>query len=150
MQSRAKEGTDYQVVNKEIWDILSGRYGGKAIPRYSVAVPTVNPTQPDYIVECQLRKFKVCSWPKVKYFAKEKICNIFVSRSDTVKEFISRICHSDVYEDSSEKLGGFLARSCRLWVMEGDTDYQDVKEALDSANMPTEIQGRILEPYQLI
>lgn len=34
--------------------------------------------------------------------------------------------------------------------MEGDTTFQDVKDALDANNMPTEVQGRILEPYQLI
>ena len=150
LKSSAKEGKDYQVVSHEIWNLLSQRYGGRAIPRFSVAVPTVNPTQPDFIVECQLRKYKIVTWPKVKYFPKSLCMNCYVSRSDTVKDFITRVCNSDAFNESSDKLGGFLSRSCRMWVMEGDTDFQDVQEGLDGANMPTEIQGRVLQPYQLV
>lgn len=68
LKANAKEGQDFQVVDKEVWEKLSRRYGGHAIPRYSVAVPTENPTRPDYIVEVQLRKFKILTWPRVKYF----------------------------------------------------------------------------------
>ena len=34
--------------------------------------------------------------------------------------------------------------------MEGDTTFEDVKDALDGDNLPNEIPGRILEPYMLI
>lgn len=39
---------------------------------------------------------------------------------------------------------------CRLWKMEGDTNIQDVEEALDSKNLPCEIQGRVLDPFMLV
>ena len=64
---------------------------------------------------------------------------MYVSRADTVKELIARICNSETYDQISDRVGYSLANSCRLWVMEGDTDFQDVMEALDSKKMPTEI-----------
>ena len=111
------------MVNKEIWDILCDRYGGRPIRRYSIAVPTEDPTRPDHIVEVQLRKFKIQTWPKVKYFPRNLLKDVYISRADTVKELISRICSSSIYEEISDKVGYNLANSCRLWVMEGDTDF---------------------------
>ena len=51
-----------------MWDILCGRYGGRPIRRFSITVPTEEPTRPDYVVEIQLRKFRIVTYPKVKYF----------------------------------------------------------------------------------
>lgn len=111
------------MVDREIWDILCDRYGGRCIRRYSVAVPTDDPTRPDYIVEVQMRKFKIISWPKVRYFTKNVIKEVYVSRADSVKELISRICNSTLYDELCDKVGLGLAVSCRLWVMEGDTEF---------------------------
>ena len=88
---------------------MVNRYGGRAIRRYSVAVPTQNPTQPEYIVESQLRRFRILTWPKVRYFAKSLSYSVYVSRADTVKELITRICNSNVFNDASDKVSGFLA-----------------------------------------
>ena len=118
-----KEGQDYQVVNQEMWDILCGRYGGRPIRRFSITVPTEEPTRPDYVVEIQLRKFRIVTYPKVKYFPQSIRKEVYVSRADTVKELIARICNSETYDQISDKVGYSLANSCRLWVMEGDTDF---------------------------
>jgi len=59
----------------------------------------------------------------VKYFPKGLTDYVYVSRGDTVKELIARACNSAYFDEVSEKIGGFLARSCRMWVMEGDTDF---------------------------
>ena len=110
-------------------------------------MPTEEPTRPDHIVEVQLRKFKILTWPKVKYFSRSLTKEVYVSRADTVKEMITRICNSTIYDEVSDKIGHNLISACRLWVMEGDTDFQDVVDALDGKNMPTEICGRVLEPH---
>lgn len=56
------------MVDFEIWSKLINRYGGNEIRRKSISVPTEEPTRPDYIVEVQLRRFKILTCPKVKYF----------------------------------------------------------------------------------
>jgi len=89
-----KENQDYKVVDQEAWKMLSARYAGIALRRYSIAVPTENPTRPDYLVEVQLRKFKIYTLPKVQYFKNNVNAEVYVSRADTVKELISRICSS--------------------------------------------------------
>ena len=68
LQAGKKENQDYRVVDYEVWNKLYSKYGGNEVPRKSIAVPTDNPTRPDYIVEVQLRRFKILTWPKVKYF----------------------------------------------------------------------------------
>ena len=66
----------------------------------SVAVPTSDPTKPDYIVEMNLRKFNIITFPRVKYCPKVISKEIFVSRSDTIKEVLVKcfeagdICNS--------------------------------------------------------
>ena len=89
--------------------MLSLRYAGNALRRYSIAVPTENPTRPDYLVEVQLRKFKIWTTPKVQYFKNSINCEVYVSRADTVKELISRICNSQIFDSNSEKMGQYLA-----------------------------------------
>ncbi len=34
--------------------------------------------------------------------------------------------------------------------MEGDDTFHDIKEALDSKNLPNEVPGKVLEPYMLV
>jgi ubiquitin C-terminal hydrolase len=40
--------------------------------------------------------------------------------------------------------------NCRLWKLEGDDTFSDVRDSLDARNMPTPIAGRLLEPHQLV
>ena len=63
-----KEDQHYKVVDKEVWDILFGQYGGNIVARISVTVQTEDPLRPDYIVEVQHRIFEINTFPKVKYF----------------------------------------------------------------------------------
>ena len=50
-----KEDQHYKVVDREVWEILLTQYGGRSVPRISVAVQTEDPLRPDYIVEVQHR-----------------------------------------------------------------------------------------------
>ena len=150
LQAGKKENQDYRVVDYEVWNKLYSKYGGNEVPRKSIAVPTDNPTRPDYIVEVQLRRFKILTWPKVKYFPQSLSQEVFCSRTDTVKELICRITSSEMYQQISQKPGEELATYCRLWKIEGDDTFQDIKDALDGANMPNEVQGRILDPHMYV
>ena len=123
LKDSKKEDEDFKVVDEQVWNILYPKYGGNEMRRKSITVPTENPERPDYIVEVQLRRFKILTWPKVKYFSKQLNKEVYVSRADTVKELIARICSSEAYDGISDKVGYALAHSCRLWVMEGDTDF---------------------------
>ena len=65
-----KEEQDFKVVDREVWQRLSSKYGGTEIKRKSIAVPTDDPVRSDYVVEVQLRHFKIHTEPSVKYFGK--------------------------------------------------------------------------------
>lgn len=86
---------DFKVVDEQVWEILYNKYGGKELRRKSIVVPTEIPDRPDYIVEIQLRKFRILTWPKVKYFPNSLTNEVYCSRTDTVKELIDFICRSD-------------------------------------------------------
>lgn len=94
--------------------------------RKSIAVPTENPERPDYIVEVQLRRFKILTWPKVKYFPRALSLDVYCSRSDTVKELMSKLCESEEANEVGGKTSDELIQICRLWKMEGDETFQDV------------------------
>ena len=82
-------------MDAEIWERLFSKYGGQEVRRHSTSVPTEDQTRPDYTVEVNLRKFKILTWPKVKYFSQHLSLTIYASRSDTVKELLNKICDSD-------------------------------------------------------
>lgn len=64
-----KEDQDFKVLDEQVWNRLYKKYGGREIRRHSVAVQTENPLRPDYVVEVVLRRFKLLTYPKVKYFS---------------------------------------------------------------------------------
>ena len=70
LKNGKKDGTDYKIVDKAVWDRLHAQYGGAQIPRISVTVPTEDQTRPDFIVETSLRKFNIITYPRVKYSPK--------------------------------------------------------------------------------
>ena len=119
--------------------------------RHSVAVPTENPTRPDFVVEVQLRHFRIITWPRVKYFPRVLESEIYCSRNDTVKELIYRICSTSEFDNMSpDKNGEEMANLCRIWKLEGEETFSDVRESLDSEQVPISVSGQVLEPYQLI
>jgi hypothetical protein len=76
---------------------------------------------------------------------------IYCSRNDTVKELIYRICSTTEFDSNSpDKNGEEMASICRLWKLEGEETFSDVKDSLDADNVPVPVSGRVLEPYQLI
>ena len=103
-----KEDTDFKVVDKQVWDKLFSKYGGRELRRKSICVPTDNPQRPDFIVEVQLRRFKIITWPRVKYFPTSLSQDIYCSRTDTVKELISQICWTEEAGNIGEKMNDEL------------------------------------------
>ena len=93
-----KEDQDFKIVDREVWSKLFSKYGGFEIRRKSIAVPTDDPLRSDFIVEAQLRNFKIQTVPQVKYFGQSVTAQVFCSRADTVKELISKICNRDVFD----------------------------------------------------
>ena len=77
--SEAKEEKDYKVVPHEAWVALYNRYGvgsihpkekippPSCITRLSVPVPTADGDRQDHIVELYQRRFKVRTYPNIKY-----------------------------------------------------------------------------------
>lgn len=84
-----------------MWDKFHNKYGGREFRRKSIAVPTDDPSKPDYLVELQLRTFKIITWPRVKYFRDSIRVDVYCSRSDTVRELIHRLCSSDIFDKKS-------------------------------------------------
>ena len=66
-----KEETHFKVVDEQVWQYLYKIYGGNTIPRLSIAVPKEDGF--DYVVELNLRRFQIYSYPKVKYMDTPKI-----------------------------------------------------------------------------
>lgn len=97
-----------------------------------------------------MRKFKILTWPRVKYFSDSIAAFVYVSRSDTVKEMRWRICEALLDSVESQHSVDYLFNNSRLWKMEGDTTFADVKDSLDSNKLPVEIQGRVLDPFLLV
>ena len=76
---------------------------------------------------------------------------VYCSRSDTVKELISKLCQSDEASDIGHKTCDEMIQYCRLWKMEGDETFQDIQECLQSGrDMPFEVAGTVLSPHLLI
>ena len=121
-----KEEQDFKVVDREVWQRLSSKYGGAEIKRKSIAVPTDDPVRSDYVVEVQLRNFKIHTEPQVKYFGKRLSGQVYCSRTDTVKELISKICGSATFSKTGQNTPEELANSCRLWKIEGDETIEDI------------------------
>ena len=120
LKDSKKEDEDFKVVDEQVWNILYPKYGGNEMRRKSITVPTENPERPDYIVEVQLRRFKILTWPKVKYFPQSLSLEVYCSRTDTVKELISKICQSEEANDVAHRTSDEMIQYCRLWKMEGD------------------------------
>ena len=106
--------------------------------------------RPDYVVEVFLRKFRVVTYPKVKYFPNTIEMSIFCSRSDTIGELKYRICNSHEFDQSTNKVVTELMDLCRLWKLEGDETVQDVFDSLDGDNYPNAVNGRVLDPFMLV
>ena len=123
-----KEDEHFKVVDRATWDILFHQYGGNAVPRISVAVQTEDPLRPDYIVEIQHRTFEIATFPKVKY-CPEYIENVHarVSRADTVKEVLAKLCESATFLKGTRKKARTteLQELCRLWKFEGQDTLAD-------------------------
>ena len=132
LRDGVKEDEDFKVLDQQVWNILHPRYGGNELRRKSIAVPTENPERPDFIVEVQLRRIKIVTWPKVKYFPQSLSLEAYCSRTDTVKELITQICLSNEANNITDKMGDEISMYCRLWKMEGDETFQDVQECLQS------------------
>ena len=115
-----KENQDFKVVDGDVWNKLFSKYGGMEIRRKSIAVPTDDPVRSDFVVEVQLRQFKIHTLPQVKYFGSKVSGNVYCSRTDTVKELISKICNSSTFSRASNACGDELATCCRLWKLEAD------------------------------
>jgi hypothetical protein len=119
-----KEDQDFKVVDEQVWNRLFGKYGGKEVRRHSIAVPTDSPTRPDYVVEVELRHFRIVTWPRVKYFPTVLEQSIYCSRSDTIKELIYRICHTSEFEICAKnRCSEELASFSRIWKLEGDETF---------------------------
>ena len=81
--------------------------------------------------------------------------DIYVSRSDTVKEVLMKCCESKNISDAASMPSGALSTFCRLWKFEGQETFADIKEALEDVGsnmdkLPIEVHGRILQSYELI
>jgi len=86
-----KEDVHYKVLDDSTWNYLFNKYNGVDIPRLSIAVP--NGDSIDHIVEVNLRKFKVVTFPKVRYITGiNEPSLVFTSRTSTVLELHTRIC----------------------------------------------------------
>ena len=148
-----KEDQDFKIVDVQVWNRLYGKYGGKEVRRHSIAVPTDNPTRPDYVVEVELRHFRIVTWPRVKYFPTVLEQEIYCSRSDTIKEFLYRICHTSEFESAARsRVAEELAQNCRVWKLEGDETFQDIRDSLEERKekVPIAVSGRVLESYLTI
>lgn len=74
LKPTAKEEKDYKVIPHDAWKLLNLRYGMAEleesittdIVRLSVPVPTAE-LKKDYVVELNLRRFKIRTFPKIKY-----------------------------------------------------------------------------------
>jgi hypothetical protein len=148
LKDRLSEDVHYKVVDERTWNFLFEIYGGQDLPRLSIAVPTTS-GKDDYIVEINLRKFNIVTFPNIRYF--EGITNpklIFISKNATVQELHSIILHelkADVHGVSQLKI------LTRLWTLSGSDNLQDAKDILQEANgdiskMPLPIQARVLGP----
>jgi hypothetical protein len=114
-----------------------------------VAVPTQDPANPDFIVEMQLRKFNIVTFPRVKYLPKTLSKDIYVSRSDTIKEVLVKCYESNAFATNSEQSAGYFTNLGRLWKFEGQESFADIKEALEDIGgntdkLPIEVHGRVL------
>ena len=82
----------YKVVDDLTWQFLYDRYGGNDMLRLSIEVATTS-TQVDHIVEINLRRFTVVTYPRVKYLqGLISPHHVFVSRKATVRELHTMLC----------------------------------------------------------
>ena len=91
-----------------------------------------------------MRRFKIHTFPQVKYFGKSISGDVYCSRTDTVKELISQLCNSSDFMAVAQGTGDELTSKCRMWKMEGDETFQDIENSLDTKNLPNEVPGRVL------
>ena len=61
-----KEDIHFKVLDNETWNYLFQIYGGVDVPRLSIALPS-DTGRNDHIVEINLRRFKIVTFPRVKY-----------------------------------------------------------------------------------
>ena len=152
-----KEDQHFKVVDRATWDILFQQYGGNVVPRISVAVETEDPLRPDYIVEIQHRTFEIVTYPKVKYFQESLVLDARVSRADTVKELVHKLCESIDFQKVSRKRDKSveLQELCRIWKFEGQDTFADCQQAIemvrgDTSKLPVQVHARLLLPHELI
>jgi len=143
-----KEDVHFKVLDDTIWHFLHSKHGGTDIPRLSIAV--INGDTTDHIVEINLRKFKVHTFPKVRYITGVlEPSIIFSSRTSTILDLHTRICQKLAAESEGRWVAEELVGFSRLWKFEGTENFDDAKQMLldiDSSvdKMPLAIQARIL------
>lgn len=143
-----KEDVHYKVFDDATWHFLYSKYGGTDLPRLSIAVP--NGDSVDHVVEVNLRKFKVLTFPKVRYITGvHEPSIIFSSRTATVLDLHARICQKLAAESEGRWVAEELVKFSRLWKFEGTETIDDAKQMLldinsDLEKMPLAIQARIL------
>lgn len=141
LKDSCKEDVHYKVVDEETWLYLYNKYGGDSVPRLSIAVPTDDGI--DHIVEINLRRFTLIAFPKVRYIGAASSTPefIFISRTSTVKELHAMICRKHADDSHCKWTCEELMDASRLWKLEGDETWDDVKRSLadignDLSKMP--------------
>ena len=124
-----KEDEHYKVLDEQTWNYLFNKYSGVDIPRLSIAIPSGDSI--DYVVEVNLRKFKVVTFPKVRYITGiHEPSLVFTSRTATVLDLHTRICSKLAEASEGRWVAELLVGFSRLWKFEGTENFDDAKQML--------------------
>lgn len=79
-----------------------------------------------------MRRFTLLAYPKVRYIngISSNPEFIFVSRTNTVKELHALICRKYADDSNCKWTCEELMDASRLWKLEGDETFEDVKKSL--------------------
>lgn len=131
-----KENANYKVLDHATWSYLKSLYGAaNDVPRFSIAVP-VGMDKTDFLVELNVRRFKIVSHPRVKYVnGVDNPKQMFVSSSITVKELHYQLCQTllEISNDYCKLTVQELVGFSRLWKFEGSETLDDAKDMLSAA-----------------
>ena len=125
--------------------------------KLSVPVPTADPDKPDYIVETHQRRFKIRSFPNIKYNQGiQSFTTFFVSRASTVNALHSAICEK-LAKSSKDKLmsAHMLKGLSRLWRFGTSDDFESIQDSMkaisnDYNQLPIDVHGTLLDPDSFI
>ena len=133
LKNGLKEDVHYKVFDDATWNFLHSKYSGTDMPRLSIAV--LNGESVDHVVEVNLRKFKIVTYPKVKYITGvNEPATIFSSRTATVLDLHARICQKLAAESEGRWVAEELVNFSRLWKFEGTETFEDAKQMLVDIN----------------